>query len=184
MHWARQRLPSAAAHGDHVGQQHREGLVADDLARAPDRMAEPERRLLAREARRAGRRQVGHQGLVFLVLAAALAACPRARRPCRNGPRSRALLRPVTKMKCSMPGFPGLVDDVLEHGPVDHRHHLLGNRFGGRQEPRAEAGDGKYGFADRFHATVRPERGDYPAAVPQRIMTSCSGLGANVRCAA
>jgi hypothetical protein len=40
--------PAAA---QHVGQDHGEGLVADDLARTPDRVAEAERRLLAREAR-------------------------------------------------------------------------------------------------------------------------------------
>ena len=38
----------------HVGQQEREGLVPDELARAPHRMAQPKRRLLAREARGAG----------------------------------------------------------------------------------------------------------------------------------
>ena len=47
-----------AAVMQHVGQQQRERLVADDVARAPDGVAEAERRLLAREARlrrRAGR---------------------------------------------------------------------------------------------------------------------------------
>ena len=38
----------------HVGQQQRERLVADQLARAPHRMAKPERLLLAREARLPG----------------------------------------------------------------------------------------------------------------------------------
>ena len=33
--------------GDHIRQQDREGLVADDFARAPDGVAEAERRLLA-----------------------------------------------------------------------------------------------------------------------------------------
>ena len=42
----------------HVGQQQRERLVADDLARAPHRVAEAERRLLAGEARLAGARQL------------------------------------------------------------------------------------------------------------------------------
>ena len=39
----------------HVGKEHRERLVADELARAPHRMAESERLLLAGEAHRAGR---------------------------------------------------------------------------------------------------------------------------------
>ena len=45
----------------HVRQQQREGFVSDDVARAPDRMAEPERRLLAREARLASLRQAPAQ---------------------------------------------------------------------------------------------------------------------------
>ena len=47
----------------HVGQQQRERLVADQLARAPHRMAEPERQLLAGEARGARPRQVARQQL-------------------------------------------------------------------------------------------------------------------------
>ncbi len=42
----------------HVGQQQRERLVADQFARAPDGMAEAERLLLAGEAGAAGLRQV------------------------------------------------------------------------------------------------------------------------------
>ena len=60
------------------------------------------------------------------------------------------LLRPVTKMKCSMPGLPRLVDHVLEHRPVDDGQHLLRDRLGGGQKAGAEAGDGKNGFADGF----------------------------------
>ena len=54
----------------HVGQQQRERLVADDVACAPHGMAEAERRLLAREARLAGARQVAHQLVQLLALAA------------------------------------------------------------------------------------------------------------------
>ena len=57
----------------HVGQQQREGLVAYQLAGAPDRVAEPERRLLAGEADGAGFRLVLRQDLLLpggeLVLA-------------------------------------------------------------------------------------------------------------------
>ena len=59
-------LHGAAA--QHVGQEHREGLVADDLAGAPDRVAEAERRLLAGEARLAGGRQVPARASSSLVL--------------------------------------------------------------------------------------------------------------------
>ena len=47
----------------HVGQQQRERLVPDQLARAPDRVAEAERQLLAGEARGARPRQVARQRL-------------------------------------------------------------------------------------------------------------------------
>jgi hypothetical protein len=32
----------------------------------------------------------------------------------------------------------GLVDHMLDHGPIDDRQHLFGHRLGGGQEPRAE----------------------------------------------
>ena len=44
-------------------------------------------------------------------------------------------------------GLASLIDDVLDQRPVDHRQHLLGHGLGGRQEPGAEPGDGKDGFA-------------------------------------
>ena len=49
-------------------------------------------------------------------------------------------------------GLARLVDDMLNQRPVDHRQHLLRHGLGGRQKPGAEAGDGKDGFADGFHA--------------------------------
>ena len=42
------------------------------------------------------------------------------------------------------------VDDMLQDRPVDHRQHFLRDRLRGGQETRAEAGDGKDGFANRF----------------------------------
>ena len=51
--------------GDHIRQQDREGLVADDFARAPDGVAEAERRLLAGEAGRAGGGKISHERVVF-----------------------------------------------------------------------------------------------------------------------
>jgi len=85
-----------------VRQYHREWLVADDVAGAPYRMAEAERRLLPREAHRTRLGLVARQDLHFGLLAA------RAKRGASSYIRSKwssitPLLRPVTKMKCSMP---------------------------------------------------------------------------------
>ena len=52
----------------HVGQQHREGLVADDVAGAPDGVAEAERRLLAGEARLRRRRGRSRAQLLELLV--------------------------------------------------------------------------------------------------------------------
>ena len=136
-------------HGDHVGQQHGEGFVADDFARAPDRVAEAQRGLLAREARRARRGQIGHQRLIFLALAA---------------PRQRVLefighiemifddrlVAAGDEDEMLDAGLARLIDDMLEHRAVDDRQHFLGNRLGGGQKTRAEAGDGQDGLADRL----------------------------------
>ena len=45
-------------------------------------------------------------------------------------------------------GLARLVDDVLQHRPVDDRQHFLRHGLGRRQKSRAEAGDGQNGFAD------------------------------------
>ena len=68
----RDHLREAARRVEHqfVRQQHRERLVADDVARAPDRVAEAERRLLAGEAHRAGFGLVARQNLLLGLLAA------------------------------------------------------------------------------------------------------------------
>jgi hypothetical protein len=68
------------------------------------------------------------------------------------------------------PGGPRLVDHVLHHGAVDHVHHLLRHRLGGGQEPGAEAGDRKNGFADtlhrRSHGTWIGRKGSVPRPEP------------------
>ena len=96
------RQPGSCQH-QHVRQQQRERLVADDVARAPDRMAEAERRLLAGEARRRRRRAgraPGSPARRFLPRAASVASSSNWRSKWSS---ITPLLRPVTKMKCSMP---------------------------------------------------------------------------------
>src|SRR5258706_10370103 len=48
------------------------------------------------------------------------------------------------------PGLPGLVNHILDQRLVDDGQHFLRHRLGGGQDPGAEAGDRKNGFAD-FH---------------------------------
>ena len=66
-------LLQAARRVEHqfVRQHHRERLVADDVARAPHRVAEAERRLLAGKARGAGGRLVARQNVLLGLLVAA-----------------------------------------------------------------------------------------------------------------
>ncbi len=134
----------------HVGQQQRERLVADQLARAPDCVAEAERRLLAGKAHRAGLRQVVRQklqvgGLVALLqrqfeleLAVEMVL-------------DHTLVAAGDKDEMLDAGFARFVDHVLDQRPVHHRQHLLGHGLGGRQEAGAEPGHRENGFANRFH---------------------------------
>ena len=98
-------LREAAGTGthDHVGEEHGEGLVADQLARAPHGVAEAERLLLAGEADLARLRAGRARAPRAPRSCRARAASPRARTGCRNDPRSPPCSRPVTKMKCSIP---------------------------------------------------------------------------------
>ena len=64
-----------------------------------------------------------------------------------------SLLRPVTKMKCSMPASRASSTTCWISGPVDDGQHLLRHRLGGGKEARAEAGDRKHSLADCFHGT-------------------------------
>ena len=135
--------------GDHIRQQDREGLVADDFARAPDGVAEAERRLLAGEAGRAGGGKIGHERRIF-----GLFATP-GERILEFVSRVEVILdhRLVAaghKNEMLNPSFARLVDDVLKNRPVDHGQHLFGDRLGRRQKPRAETGYGQHSFTDRF----------------------------------
>ena len=147
------RQAAALVLDEDVGQQQRERLVADELARAPHRVAEPERLLLPREARRAGLRQLLPQEIERLVL------LPLEQRHLQlelavEVVLDDALVAAGDEDEVLDPGLARLVDDMLDQGPVDHRQHLLRHGLGRRQEAGAEPGHGKDGFADEFHATT------------------------------
>ena len=131
----------------HVGQQQRERLVADDLARAPHGMAEAERRLLAGEARLAGRRQLAQKLLELLGLAAfgqrALELELAVEMVLDD-----ALVAAGDEDEMLDAGRARLVDHMLDHRPVDDRQHLLGHGLGGGQKAGAEARYRKYGLAN------------------------------------
>ena len=134
----------------HVGQQQCERLVPDQLARAPDRMAQAQRQLLAGEARGARSGQVAGQGL---EIGGALALRERALELelAVEMVLDHRLVAAGDKDEMLDPGLARLVDDVLDQRPVDHRQHLLRHRLGGGQESGAQPGDRENGFADRLH---------------------------------
>ena len=112
-------------------------------------MAKAERRLLAGEAGRAGGGKIGHQGRVFGLFAAPLERVLEFVGVVEMI-LDDALVAAGHKDEMLDPRLARLVDDVLKNRPVDDGQHLLGDRLGRRQEPRAETGDGQHGFADRF----------------------------------
>ncbi len=112
------------------GKKQRERLVADQLARAPHRVAKPERLLLTREARGAGAGQVLRQELEIgfsLALAQRHLELERTIEMILDD----TLVASGDKDEMLDAGLPCLVDDVLDHRPVDDGQHLLGHGLGG-----------------------------------------------------
>ena len=142
----------------HVGKQQREGLIADDLARAPHGMTKPQRRLLAREARLARVRQITQQQ-IELVLLAALFQRPLELELAVEVILDDSLVAAGHEDEVLDAGRARLVHDVLNHGAVDDGQHLLRHGLGGREETRAQPCNGEHGLADGFsgacHAHLR-----------------------------
>ena len=132
----------------HVGQHQCEGLVADNVARAPDRMAEPERSLLAREARLAGAGKVFQQRIKLRRLLAAFERRLQLELMVEMI-LDHALVAAGDEDEMLDARRASLIDDMLDNRPVDDGEHFLGNGLGGGQKTRAETGDWEDGFADR-----------------------------------
>ena len=64
----------------------------------------------------------------------------------------RALAAPSDKDHLFDPRLARFVDRILDQRPVDDWQHFLGDCLRRGEEAGAEAGDGKDGFADQFHA--------------------------------
>ena len=142
----------------HVGQKERERLVADQFARAPDRVAEPERLLLAGEAGRARLGQIVTQHVERLLLLA-LEQRHLQLELAVEMILDDALVAPGDEDEMLDAGLARFVDDVLDQRPVDHRQHFLGHGLGGGQEPGTKPGHGKHSFANsRCH--VVPLKGE------------------------
>src|SRR5262249_62132883 len=118
------REAAAVVLHQHVGQQQGEWLAADELARTPYRVAEPEGELLPREARRSGTREVAREQ--FEVVAP-LALCERVLElelPVEMV-LDNSLVAASHEDEMLDAGLARLVDHVLEQRAGGHRQHLL-----------------------------------------------------------
>jgi hypothetical protein len=115
----------------HVGQQQGEWLAADELARAPYRVAEPERELLPREARCSGTREVAREQFEVVVPLALRQRVLELELPIEMV-LDDSLVAASDEDEMLDAGLARLVDHVLDQRAVDHRQHLLGHGFGGR----------------------------------------------------
>ena len=135
-----------------VRQHHRERLVADDVARAPHRMAEAERRLLPGKTHGAGVGLVARQNFLLGLLAARRKRGVELEHPVEMI-LDHALVAAGDEDEMLDAGLPGLVDHILDQRLVDDGQHFLRHRLGGGQDAGAETGDREDGFAD-FHGNV------------------------------
>ena len=153
-------LSKAARRVQHqlVRQHHRERLVADDVAGAPHRMAEAERRLLPGKTHGACLGLVARQNLHLGLLPARLERGVKFVHPVEMI-LDHALVAAGDEDEMFDAGFAGLIDHILDQRPVDDGKHFLRHRLGGGQDAGAEAGDREDGFAD-FHGGCRVPCGE------------------------
>jgi hypothetical protein len=160
-------LLQAGRLADHqiVDQQHRERLVADHVPSAPHGMAKPERQLLPGIGELSG----GGQPLLQLVEQFALAAVAQRRLELEGQVEmvlDGTFGAPSDEIELLDAGRLGLFHRIMDQRLVDYRQHLLGHRLGRRQDPGAEPGHRKDGFAHGFwYDTLRYfHRQDQPSS--------------------
>ena len=124
-------------------------------------MAEPERRLLAREAHGAGCRLVALEQL-HLGRLAALAQRRVELELAVEMILDHALVAAGDEDEVLDAGLARLVDHVLDQRPVDDGQHLLRHRLGRGKDAGAEAGDREHSFAD-FHEVSSSKLGIWRA---------------------
>ena len=171
---ALRQAPSAiqSGPGHHVRQQDRERFGADNLARAPDRMAEAKGRLLAGEAGRAGCGKIGHKSVVFGLFATPLEGVLKLVSIVEMI-LDHALVAAGDEDEMLDSRLTRFIHHVLKDRPVDNGQHLLGDRLGRGQKPRAETGDGQHGFTDGFvHETFGSSAGKREGGEPGEYLLS------------
>ena len=131
----------------HVGKKKGEGLIADELARAPDGVAQSQGLLLAGEARVPGYRKAVRQNVELGSLAAAAQRLLEFELPIEMI-LDRRLAAAGHEDEMLDARLARLLDDHLDHRPVDDGEHLLRHRLGRRQKSCSKAGYGKYGLSD------------------------------------
>src|SRR5207302_8044702 len=141
------------AEDDVVGEEHGKRLVADEIARAPNRVAEAKGPLLARVADLARLGDPREERGELTVLAAVA-----ERRLELEGMIEMIFERGFRATghedEFLDAGSARLLDRVLDQRLVDDREHLLRNGLGRRQEAGAQAADGKHGLAYWFSHSV------------------------------
>ena len=137
------------------GSKQREGLVADQITRAPHRMTEAKRHLLARETGLPGCRLHALQAGKLVVLAALRQRIIELEMDVEMIFDDR-LVAAGDEDEMLDAGLARLIDHILDHRLVDDRQHLLGDGLGRGQETGAQTGDREYRLADFSHAVRSP----------------------------
>src|SRR5262245_41818026 len=112
----------------HIGQKQGEGLVADELAGTPDGVAEPERLLLAGEARLSGRRQILLEQHELVLLAAPLQGLLELELLVEMVLND-AFVPPRAENEMLAAGLAGPVNRKLDHRAGPNAQHLLWGRI-------------------------------------------------------
>src|SRR6185437_3037587 len=119
-----------------VGKKQSEGFVADELARAPDRMAEAERLLLTGEARAAWAWQTLVETLELGRLAARGKNLLELELPVEMV-LDHAFIAPGDEDEVLDPGFFRFIHHVLDERTIDNGQHFFRHRLGGGKKARA-----------------------------------------------
>jgi hypothetical protein len=103
---------------DHIGQKYRKGFIADNIARAPDRMAKAQGSLLAGKAGGPCRGKISHQRFIFTHLTA-FGECIFELIGHVEMVFDDGFVAAGHKDKMFNPGFSGFIHAMLQDGPID-----------------------------------------------------------------